>query len=170
MACERNAPSRSAISIYGATSIYSSCERLGVFLHDAELEVIAHLHRELDTDGFRASSSRASDVRRKNDVLEVMKDRLFKRLLMEDIKRSPSNLARFESFRESFFDDKLTTSAVHNADALLHDGERGGVDEPFGLRGEPDMKREVVGLFEYLVDGTSVTLFSRAMTGAINGS
>ena len=42
-------------------------------LYDAELEILAHLHRDLDANGFLRFRSGAGDVRRENHVLEFQK-------------------------------------------------------------------------------------------------
>ncbi len=136
--------------------MYSSCESDGQVdgvLDDAELEVVADLHGELDADGLLGLVGGSGDVRGEDDVVEVVEDRLFERLLMEDVERSPGHFAGLERFGEGLFDDEFAAGAVDDADALLHDGERGGVDEAFGLGGEADVEREVVGLLEDLVDG-----------------
>ncbi len=72
---------------------------------------------------------------------------------MEDVEGRSGDLAGLERFGERLFHDELAAGAVHDADALLHDGERGGVDEALCLRGEADVEREVVRLLEDLVDG-----------------
>ena len=40
-------------------------------LHDAELQVVAHLHGELDADGLLRLVGRSGDVRREDDVVEL---------------------------------------------------------------------------------------------------
>src|SRR6266851_1028139 len=122
-------------------------------LDDAELEVVANLHGELDADGLLGLVGGSGDVRGEDDVVEVVEDRLFERLLVEDVEGRAGDLAGLERFGERLFDDELAAGAVHDAYALLHDGERGGVDEALCLRGEADVEREVVGLLEDLVDG-----------------
>ncbi len=40
-------------------------------LHHAELEILAHLHGDLDADGLLRFGGRAGDVRREDHVVEV---------------------------------------------------------------------------------------------------
>ncbi len=140
----------------GATSMYSSCERrwqVDGVLDDAELEVVADLHGELDADGFLGFVGGSGDVRREDDVVEIAEDGFLERLLVEDVERGAGDLAGLEGFGEGGFDDELAAGAVDDADALLHDGDRGGVDHALGLGGEADVEGEVVGLLEDVVDG-----------------
>ena len=135
--------------MYGATSVYSSCDERGHVdgvLHDAELEVVAHLLGELDADGLLRFVGRTGDVRREQDVVEVEEGRVLERLLAEDVERGAGDVAGLDGSASACVDDQLAAGAVDDADALLHDGERVRVDQAFGLRGEADVQREVVGL------------------------
>ena len=82
-----------------------------------------------------------------------MEGGVFEGLLVEDVERCTGYVAGLDGFGECLFDDELAAGAVDDADALLHDGEGGGVDEAFGLGGETDVESEVVGGLEDLVDG-----------------
>ena len=62
-------------------------------------------------------------------------------------------MAALEGFGEIGFDDELTACAIHDADTLLHGGERGGVDDAFGLGREADVEGEVIGESEKLFGG-----------------
>ena len=63
------------------------------------------------------------------------------------------DVARLQSLRQRLFDDQLAAGAVDNADALLHDGQRGRIDQALGLRSQADVQGEVVGPAEDLIDG-----------------
>jgi hypothetical protein len=54
-------------------------------LHDAELEVVADLHGQLDADGLLGLVGCAGDVRREHDVVEVEEGGVLERLLVEDV-------------------------------------------------------------------------------------
>ena len=136
--------------------MYSSCGERGDVdgvLHDAELEVVADLHGELDADGLLGLVGGSGDVRGEEDVVEIEEGRLLEGLRVEDVERGAGDLAGLDGVGEGLFDDELAAGAVDDADALFHDGERSRVDEAFGLGGEADVEREVVGGLEDLVDG-----------------
>ena len=122
-------------------------------LDDAELEVVANLHGELDADGFLGFVSCSGDVRGEDDVVEVEEGGVFEGLVVEDVESGTGYVAGFDGVGEGLLDDELSTGAVDDADALLHDADGGLIDEAFGLRGEADVESEVVGGFEDLVDG-----------------
>ena len=122
-------------------------------LDDAELQIVAHLHRELDADGLLRFVGRSGDVRSEDDVVELEERGVLGRLVTEDVERGSGDVAGLERVDEGRFVDEFAACAVDDANALLHDGERGGVDEAVGLGGEADVQREVVGLLEDLVDG-----------------
>ena len=71
---------------------------------------------------------------------------------MEDVQRRSGDFAGTQPFGEGFVDDELAAGAVHDADAGLHDGDRVGVDHALGLGRQADMKGEVVGRVEDLVE------------------
>ena len=50
-------------------------------LHDAELEIFAHLHRDLNADGLLRFGGGPGDVRREDDVLEFEIRRVFRAAL-----------------------------------------------------------------------------------------
>ena len=122
-------------------------------LDDAELEVVADLLGELDADGLLRLVGGTGDVRGEDDVVELEEGGVLEGLVVEDVERGPGDLSGLEGFGEGLLDDEFAAGAVHDADALLHDLERGRVDEAFGLAGEADVQGEVVGLLEDLVDG-----------------
>ena len=119
----------------------------------AELEVVADLHGELDADGLLGFVGGSGDVGGEDDVVEVEEGGVLEGLLVEDVEGGSGYLAGLEGFGEGGFDDELAAGAVDDADALLHDGDGGGVDEAFGLGGEAYVEGEVVGGLEDLVDG-----------------
>ena len=122
-------------------------------LDDAELEVVADLHGELDADGLLGFVGGAGDVRGEDDVVEVEEGGVFEGLLVEDVEGGAGDVAGLDGVGEGLLDDELAAGAVDDADALLHDADGGLVDEAFGLGGEADVEGEVVGGLEDLVDG-----------------
>ena len=122
-------------------------------LDDAELEVVADLHGELDADGFLRLVGRTGDVGGEDDVVELEEGGVFEGLVVEDVERGSGDVAGFEGVGEGFLDDEFAACAVDDADALLHDGEGVGIDEALGLRGEADVEGEVVGRLEDFIDG-----------------
>ena len=122
-------------------------------LHDTEFEIVAHLIGELDADGFLGLVGGAADVGREQNGVDAEEGRVFDGLLVEDVEGSAGDVARFQGFRESLFDDELAAGAVDDANAFFHDGQGGGVDEALGLGGEADVEGEVVGGLEDFVDG-----------------
>ena len=108
----------------------------------AELEVVADLVGELDADGLLGFVGGAGDVGREEDVVEGLEGRVLEGLLVEDVECGTGYVAGLDGFGEGLFDDEFgAAGAVDDADALLHDGEGGGVDEAFGLGGEADVGR-----------------------------
>ena len=87
------------------------------------------------------------------DVVEVGEGGVFEGLVMEDVEGGAGDLAGADTVGEGLVDDELAAGAVDDADALLHDGDGLLVDEAFGLGGEADVEREVVGFGEDLFDG-----------------
>ena len=121
-------------------------------LGDAEFQVVADLHGELDADGFLGFIGGSGDVGREDDVVEGVEGGVFEGLLVEDVEGGAGYLAGLECFGECGFDDELAAGAIDDADALLHDAERGLIDEAFCLGGEAYVEGEVVGLLEDVVD------------------
>ena len=78
-------------------------------LHDAELEVIAHLQGELDADGLLGFVGRAGDVGAEQDVFKRVVGRGFEglALLGEDVERGAGDFAGFERVGEGGVDDEL---------------------------------------------------------------
>src|SRR3954453_19718838 len=122
-------------------------------LDDAEFEVVANLHRELDADGLLGLVGCAGDMRGKDDVLEVEEGGILEGLLVEDVEGGAGYVAGFDGIGECLFDDELAAGAVDDANALLHDANGGLIDEAFGLGGEADVEGKVVGGLQDLVDG-----------------
>ncbi len=156
MAWERKWPRRSAISMKGGdldVLLVGERGEIDGVLHDAELEVVADLHGELDADGLLGLVGRAGDVRGEDDVVQVEEGGVFEGLLMEDVEGSSCDVAGLNGLGEGFLDDELAACAVDDANALLHDADGCLIDEAFSLRGEADVEGEEVGGFEDLVDG-----------------
>ena len=104
--------------------MYSSCGERGEVdgvLDDAELEVVADLHGELDADGLLGLVGGAGDVRGEDDVVEVEEGRVLEGLLVEDVEGGAGDVAGLDGVGEGLFDDELAAGAVDDADALLHD-------------------------------------------------
>ncbi len=104
-------------------------------LHDAELEILAHLHGDLNADGLLRFARGAGDVRREDDVVEFEVGRIFGRLDGEDIERSAGDLAGFEGGDERGIFDQLAARAVDDAHALLHGRKSFRVDDAVRFAG-----------------------------------
>src|SRR5690242_8163964 len=88
---------------------------------------------------------------RENDVLQAEEGGILRGLLLEDVERRSGYLPALERCGQISLYDKLAARAVYDAYALLHGGQRGGVDDAGCLRREAYMEREVVGVPEKLV-------------------
>src|SRR5258708_38390912 len=88
-------------------------------LDDAEFEVVADLHGELDADGFLSLVGCAGDVGREDDVVEVEEGRVFEGLLVEDIEGRAGYVAGFDGVGEGRFDDELGAGGAGDTGALL---------------------------------------------------
>ncbi len=97
-------------------------------LDDAELEIVADLHGELDADGFLRFVGGAGDVWGEDDVVQVVEGGFFEGFLVEDVECGSGYVTGFNGVGEGLFDDELAASAVDDADALLHDADGGLVD------------------------------------------
>ncbi len=115
-------------------------------LHNAELQILTHLHRDLDADGLLRLSRRAGDMRREDYVVELEIRRVFERLLREYIERRARQLSALERGDECCVVDQFAARAVDDAHALLHGRERLGIDHALRLRRETDVQRDVVCL------------------------
>ncbi len=62
-------------------------------LHHAELEIFAHLLRNLNADSFLRFRCRAGDMRRQDHVVELHVRRVFERFDTEHIQRRAGNMA-----------------------------------------------------------------------------
>ena len=83
--------------------MYSSCERRGEVdgvLDDAELEVVADLHGELDADGLLGFVGCSGDVRGEDDVVEVEEGGVFEGLLVEDVEGGAGYVAGLDGVGE----------------------------------------------------------------------
>ena len=74
------------------------------------------------------------------------------RLIDEDVEAATAALAGSERGDEGGLIDDAAAGAVHDLHALLHLGERGGVDHAFGLRGQRHVDGDVVGKCEHFVE------------------
>src|SRR5579883_1087279 len=70
---------------------------------------------------------------------------------MEDVKRRAANMAALQSLGQSLFYDQLSASAIDNAHALLHGGERLFINNAGSLWGQAHMQRQIVRFAEQLV-------------------
>ena len=62
-------------------------------------------------------------------------------------------MAALDGLRQRVVHNQLAARAVHDADAFLHNRQRGLVDQPLGLRRQPHVQRKKVRLRKDLVDG-----------------
>ena len=103
-------------------------------LHHAQLEVIAHLAGNLDADGFLRLGRRAGDVRRQNHVVQFGVRRVFRGLFDKHIQRRAGHLPALQGLDQGRIFNQFAARAVDDAHALLHLGQRFGVDHAGGLR------------------------------------
>src|ERR1039458_9787479 len=122
-------------------------------LHHAELQVVAHLHRQLNADRLLHLIRRTPYVRRQQHVVQAEVRRILQRLMAKDIQRRTGDVARADGISKSFVDDQFTPRAVDDANARFHDLDRCGIDHALGLRGQADVQRKIVGSLEDVVDG-----------------
>ena len=121
-------------------------------LHDAELEIVAHLAGDLNADRLLRFAGGAGNVRGENDVVQCEVGRLFGRLDGEDIEGRTGHLAALEGGDEVGVFNELAARAVDDAHALLHFRQGLCVDDAGGLRGEADVEGEVVGAGDEFVE------------------
>ena len=155
-ACARNEPSRPARSmIRRQLHILLVAQRRQIHgvLHHAELEILAHLLRDLYAHRLLRLGRGAGDVRRKNHVVEPEIGRVLGRLNGKHVERRARHLAALERSRQIRFHHQLAARAIDDAHALLHGGESLGVDDAVGLRREAHVQREIVGLRKELFHG-----------------
>ena len=69
-------------------------------LDDAELEVVADLHGELDADGLLGFVGGSGDVGREDDVVEGVEGGVLEGLLVEDVEGGAGYLAGLDGFGE----------------------------------------------------------------------
>ncbi len=96
---------------------------------------------------------RGAEVRRHDHVVAAEERVLGRRLLGEDVERGAGDLARVERGAERLEVDQLTARAVDDANAVLHAGERRGVDPVDGLGRLRQVDRDEVGTLVELVGG-----------------
>ena len=98
-ACARNEPSRPARSIYGASLhvlLVAQRRQVDGVLHHAQLQILAHLMRDLNAHGLLRFGRRSGDVRRENHVVEIEVGRILGRLDGEHIERRAGHLPALE--------------------------------------------------------------------------
>jgi len=122
-------------------------------LGDAGFEVVADLEGDLDADGLLGFGGGSGDVGGEDDVVEGGEGGVSGGLLVEDVEGGAGDVTGLEGGGQVGFDDELAAGAVDDADAFLHGGEGGGVEDAGGLRGEADVEGEEVGHREELFDG-----------------
>ena len=131
-----------------------------------------HLVRKLDADGllrlvgrsrrYAASAPRCPAHGRRDS---------FSGSVRNTSSAAPATWPHFKRLRQRLFHDQFAARAVDDADALLHDGNRGRVDDALGLRRQTHVQRQIIRLrLKSSSIETSVTLFSRAIAGEMNGS
>ena len=118
--------------------------QIDCILRHAELEVIAHLPRNLNPHRLLRLARRAGNVRRQNHVLQLRVGRVLRRLFAEHVQRRARNLPGLESLHQRRVVNQFPARAVDNAHALLHRGQCFCVDHARCLRRQPHVQRDVI--------------------------
>ena len=110
-------------------------------------------------------------MRRAHDVWMAEQRILRCRLLDEHVERGARDMAGVERCAQRCLVDQSATRAIDDADALLHRGERLGVDDVLGLLGERRVQRDEVGAPDQIVERRpSRRQAASARSGDRNGS
>src|ERR1035438_1392328 len=119
---------------------------------DAELQIIAHLVRNLNAYCLLRFARGSGDVRSENHVFQIKVRRFLWRFHGENIERRAGHLPALESGDQVRILNEFATRAVDDAYALFHFREGLGVDNAGGLGREAHVQREVVRSGNQLVE------------------
>ena len=90
-------------------------------------------------------------MRRAHDILHAEQRVVGRRLDLEHVDAGARHLAALQRFDQVGLDDQAAARAIDDAHAVLHRGDRLGVDDVAGLVGQRRVQRDEIGAGEQLV-------------------